>query len=74
MMVGAAFGQYPSLLPSITDPALDLTVDSSRAGLYALHVGSIWWGLGMLLAAGYFTVVYRMFRGKVNLHSGGYGH
>jgi cytochrome d ubiquinol oxidase subunit II len=74
MMVGAAVGQYPALLPSITDPALDLTVDRSSAGMYALQVGSIWWGLGMLLAAGYFTVVYRMFRGKVNLHSGGYGH
>ena len=74
MMVGAAVGQYPALLPSITDPALDLTVARSRTGTYALQVGSIWWTLGMLLAIGYFIVVYRMFRGKVDLHSGGYGH
>ncbi len=74
MMVGAAVGLYPALLPSITDPALDLTVERSRTGLYALHVGTIWWGFGMLLAVGYFVVMYRMFRGKVDLRSGGYGH
>jgi cytochrome d ubiquinol oxidase subunit II len=74
MMVGAAVGLYPVLLPSITDSALDLTVERSRTGLYALHVGAIWWGFGMLLAVGYFVVMYRMFRGKVDLRSGGYGH
>jgi cytochrome d ubiquinol oxidase subunit II len=62
MMAGAAVGQYPALLPSITDSALDLTVERSRAGTYALQVGSIWWTLGMLLAIGYFILVYRMFR------------
>ena len=74
MMVGAAVGLYPVLLPSITDSALDLTVERSRTGLYALHVGTIWWGFGMLLAIGYFVVMYPMFRGKVDLRSGGYGH
>jgi cytochrome bd ubiquinol oxidase subunit II len=74
MMVGAAVGLYPVLLPSITDSALDLTVERSRTGLYALQVGTIWWGFGMLLAVGYFVVMYRMFRGKVDLRSGGYGH
>jgi cytochrome d ubiquinol oxidase subunit II len=74
MMVGAAVGLYPVLLPSITNSTLDLTVERSRTGLYALHVGAIWWGFGMLLAVGYFVVMYRMFRGKVDLHSGGYGH
>ena len=74
MMVGAAVGLYPVLLPSITDSALDLTVERSRTGLYALHVGTIWWGFGMLLAIGYFVVMYRMFRGKVDLRSGRYGH
>ena len=74
MMVGAAFGLYPALLPSITDPALDLTIGNARTGPYALHVGLIWWCVGMLLAFAYFTTVYWMFRGKVDLTSEGYGH
>jgi cytochrome bd ubiquinol oxidase subunit II len=74
MMIGAAFGLYPALLPSITDPALDLTIYNASSGPYALHVGLIWWGLGMLLAFGYFSTVYWMFRGKVDLDSEGYGH
>jgi cytochrome d ubiquinol oxidase subunit II len=61
-------------LPSIANPAMDLTIDRARTGAYALQVGSIWWGFGMLLALGYFVVAYRMFRGKVDIHSGGYGH
>ncbi len=74
MMVGAGVGLYPALLPSIGNPALDLTIARSRTGMYELQVGSIWWGFGMLLALGYFVVVYRMFRGKVDVHSDGYGH
>jgi cytochrome bd ubiquinol oxidase subunit II len=74
MMLGAAFGLYPALLPSITDPTLDLTIYNARTGPYALHVGLIWWCFGMLLAFTYFTTVYWMFRGKVDLTSEGYGH
>ena len=74
MMIGAAFGLYPALLPSITNPALDLTIHNARSGSYALHVGLIWWGFGMLLAFTYFAIVYWMFRGKVDLDSEGYGH
>jgi cytochrome d ubiquinol oxidase subunit II len=74
MMIGAAYGLYPALLPSITDPALDLTIHNARSGSYALHVGLIWWGFGMLLAFTYFGIVYWMFRGKVDLNSEGYGH
>ena len=74
MMVGAAFGLYPALLPSITDQALDLTIHNASSGPYALHVGLIWWAFGMLLAFGYFSTVYWMFRGKVDLDSEGYGH
>jgi cytochrome d ubiquinol oxidase subunit II len=74
MMVGAAVGQYPALLPSIGNPAMDLTIENSRAGMYALRVGMVWWGLGMALVLGYFVTVYWMFRGKVDVHGEGYGH
>lgn len=74
MLVGAALGLYPRLLPSSTDPTYDITTINALSGPHTLHVGLIWWSFGMVLAVGYFIFVYRMFRGKVNLGSGGYEH
>jgi len=65
MLAGVAAALYPSLLPSSSDPARDITIYNATTGEYALRVGLIWWGLGMCLAFGYFVFVYRMFRGKV---------
>lgn len=68
MLVGAAAGLYPILLPSSTSPQTDLTIANSLAGQYSLHVGLIWWSIGMLLALGYFAMSYWMFRGKAEGH------
>jgi cytochrome d ubiquinol oxidase subunit II len=73
MLVGAAVGLYPRLLPSTIGPQYDITTANALSGPHTLHVGLIWWGFGMCLALLYFTIVYRMFRGKVSLDSG-YGH
>jgi cytochrome d ubiquinol oxidase subunit II len=72
MLVGAAAGLYPSLLPSSTDAARDITIARSISGPHTLHVGLAWWSFGMVLAIGYFTMTYWLFRGKVS--EGGYGH
>ena len=72
MMVGAVVGLYPVVLPSIGDPALDITVAKSLSGPHTLAVGLVWWTIGMVLAFGYFVVVYRMFRGKVDLKTSSY--
>ncbi len=74
MMVGAVAGLYPVVLPSITDASLDITVSKALSGPHTLHVGLVWWAFGMLMAIGYFIFVYRMFRGKVDMKSTGYGH
>jgi len=74
MLVGAAISLYPRLLPSSGYLGHDITVQNALSGPYALRVGLVWWALGMVLAVVYFVVVYRMFRGKVNLDGGGYGH
>jgi cytochrome d ubiquinol oxidase subunit II len=74
MLVGAAIGLYPRLLPATTDAAYDITTENAMSGLHALHVGLVWWSFGMLLAVGYFVLVYRMFRGKVSLEARGYEH
>jgi cytochrome bd ubiquinol oxidase subunit II len=72
MLVGAAFALYPVVLPASTDPALNLTIYNTAAGHHGLSVGFIWWILGALLALGYFTFLYRMFKGKVRLEGEGY--
>lgn len=73
MLVGAAFAMYPYLLPATTNPLYSLTVYNAKTGPYSLSVGLIWWLLGMTLAIGYFTFLYRSFKGKVALdEEGGY--
>jgi len=72
MLVGAAFALYPVVLPASTDPALNLTIYNTKAGAHGLAVGLASWILGMILALGYFFFLFRMFRGKVRLESGGY--
>jgi cytochrome bd ubiquinol oxidase subunit II len=74
MLIGAAVALYPRLLPSSGNPANTITIQKALSGPHTLHVGLIWWAFGMCLALIYFVVVYRMFRGKVSLESGGYGH
>jgi cytochrome d ubiquinol oxidase subunit II len=74
MLVGAAIALYPRLLPATTGSMYDITIEKALSGPHTLHVGLIWWSFGMLLALLYFVIVYRMFRGKVSLDDGGYGH
>ena len=72
MLVGAAFALYPVVLPSSGDPALNLTIANTAAGDHGLSVGLTWWIPGMILALGYFTLLFRMFKGKVRAEGGGY--
>lgn len=64
-LAGAAYALYPALLPSSNDPANSLTIRNAAAGPGSLAAGIGWWTAGMLVAIGYFVIVYRMFRGKV---------
>jgi cytochrome d ubiquinol oxidase subunit II len=67
-----AAGLYPTLLRSTLDPRWSLTADNAASGRSGLVAGLFWWVPAILLAIGYFVVVFRMFRGKVS--SGDYGH
>jgi cytochrome d ubiquinol oxidase subunit II len=73
MLTSVVFGVYPMVLPA-RNPLYSLTVDGVKAGAYGLQVGVIWWIVGMILAAGYFTYVYRSFAGKVEVGSDSNGH
>jgi cytochrome d ubiquinol oxidase subunit II len=65
MLTSVVFGVYPMVLPA-RDPVYALTVHNAKAPDYGLKVGLIWWVIGMILAAIYFTKVYRSFAGKVS--------
>lgn len=67
MLTSAAFGLYPYLLPSNSDPSLSLTIYNSAAPPYGLKVGLLWFIPGMLLTTGYFVWTYRSFSGKVKM-------
>jgi cytochrome d ubiquinol oxidase subunit II len=72
MLASAAFGIYPLVLPAV-NPANSLTIYNASSSQYGLIVGLIWWSIGIVLAAIYFIVVYRLFWGKVQV-SGTGGH
>jgi len=73
MLTSVVFGVYPMVLPA-RNPLYSLTVSNAKAGNYGLRVGLVWWVPGMILAAGYFTFVYRSFAGKVALDKDSHGH
>jgi len=71
MLTSTVFGVYPKVLPAV-DPANSLTIYRASASQYGMAVGLVWWSIGMVLAAVYFVVIYRLFRGKVSLDDEGY--
>ena len=71
MLASSAFIVYPDVLPAI-DPANSLTVTNAAAPQYGLLVGLVWWSIGMVLAAVYFVLIYRLFWGKVRFGEGHY--
>ncbi len=73
MLVGAAVGAYPNVLPA-RDPRYSLTIYNTATGEHGLAVGLVWWSIGMVLVVGYFVFIYRMFRGKVSVEAEGHGY
>jgi cytochrome d ubiquinol oxidase subunit II len=71
MLGGAAFALYPNVLPASTGQQYTLTIYNAATGAHGMAIGFVWWTLGMILAIGYFVLIYRMFRGRVNLGEGG---
>jgi len=71
MLTSVVFGVYPMVLPA-RDARYSLTVHGASAAPYGLKIGFIWWTLGMILAAGYFTYLYRSFAGKVSAEGSGH--
>lgn len=64
-----AWGIFPNLLFATGDPSHSLTISNSAASSYGLHVGLVWFGIGISLVIAYTIWVYVSFRGKVELFS-----
>ena len=68
VLATAMAGSYPVWLRYTTlDRAHDLTSTNTASGSYALRAGLAWFVVGVSLAAAYFVLVFRIFRGKVGL-------
>jgi cytochrome d ubiquinol oxidase subunit II len=74
MLAATALGHYPNILISTIDPANTLTVANAKSGELGMRVGFIWWSIAIVLAIGYFTYLFRSFRGKVALAEDGHGY
>jgi len=66
LLASAAISLYPMVLPAVT-PANSLTINNASASQYGQTVGLIWWSIGIVLAAIYFILTYRLFWGKVHV-------
>ena len=64
MLTSSAFSLYPTVLPAIVR-ANSLTIENASASQYGQTVGLVWWIIGIVLAAVYFIITYRLFWGKV---------
>jgi cytochrome d ubiquinol oxidase subunit II len=71
MMSSAAFGLFPYVLPSSTDPLLGMTAEQAAAHDCGLRAGLAWWIPGMALVAVYFVFTYRRLAGRVEAPPGG---
>jgi len=74
MLVGAATGLFPVLLPAVGTAGRDITVERAISDPQTLRGGLVWWAVGICLALIYSVTVYWQFRGRVPSDAEGYGH
>ena len=71
-LVGSTMiGNYPFWLRSTIDPSFSLSATNTVSSAYGLRVALPWWLVGITLAAGYFVVMFRSIRGKVEVTAHG---
>jgi cytochrome d ubiquinol oxidase subunit II len=59
LLATLAAGVYPDLLPARQGRPFSLTIDNAAAAAHSLDVAIVWFPIGMVLAASYFTYSYR---------------
>jgi cytochrome d ubiquinol oxidase subunit II len=67
LLAATATGSYPLLLRSTIAARYDIDAHNAAASTYGLRSAFAWWCIGMPLAAGYFTFLFRSLRGKIRV-------
>ena len=65
---------WPVMLKSTYGPGLSLTAQNTSVGAYGLRVGLVWWLIGFPIVIGYFTLLFKIHRGKVKAAAEGGGY
>lgn len=65
MLAATLAGQYPFWLRSTLDPAHSLTALNSASDHHGLRVALLWWPIGIVLVAAYFSFLFHWMRRKV---------
>jgi cytochrome d ubiquinol oxidase subunit II len=60
LLATMAAGIYPDVLPAHQGRPFSLTINNAATAHHALDIAIVWFPIGMILAAGYFTYSYRM--------------
>ena len=72
MLASTAAAVFPVMLRSTISPAFDITAITAHTGSLSMNVGGVVWVVGAVLAAGYFTYLFKTFGGKIK--AGEFGH
>jgi cytochrome d ubiquinol oxidase subunit II len=65
MVATVLAGHYPYWIRSTIDPSYDIAVSNNLSARHGMGVALVWWTVGIVLIAGYFTYLFRSMRGKV---------
>lgn len=74
ILAATAASVFPVMLASTLDPAFSLTAHNSAVSASGLRAGLGWWLLGFPLAVGYFSLLFRIHRGKAQAAPEGEGY
>lgn len=73
LLAATAAVLYPTMLRAAT-VAPSLTAQNAAAAPHSLRVALLWWPAGLLLAIGYYVVLFRLHRGKAQAAAEGEGY
>ncbi len=74
LLAATAASVFPTWLASTIDPAHSLTAHNAASAPKALRYGLFWWPFGFVLAIVYFTILFRLHRGKARAAAEGEGY
>jgi cytochrome bd ubiquinol oxidase subunit II len=74
ILVATAASVFPVMLRSTLNQAWNLTAYNASVSPAGLRAGAAWWFIGFPLVAVYFTIVFRLHRGKASAARDGEGY